>query len=337
MNDSHGQAGMSLVELMIGIALGLLVIAGAISIFVSSKQGFRAQDSAAQMQENARYSINYLAQLIRSADLWGGVRPAFITVGTHSISGPRSSKTCTGEWIANVKDGLHGYQGSAVPSIDCIAAADYLAQSDMIVIRRIDPNTFTTAEEITGKDKAHQNYVRARVGLDGYLYQGNQYAEADQHIANGDGVMNYQYDFQLLFLRRCVIKNGSTCGPQNTTPTLTSLQLQSDGGLSQVALVQNVEQMKFEYGVDSNNDLAVDIYQKAIHISDWNKVLAVRAYIVVRGDVLDYFKDKQTYAMGSDFCHGPAISSCQSKYSNYEGYQRRLVIKDILIRNRVQQ
>lgn len=337
MNSSHNQIGISLVELMISMTLGLLVIAGAISIFIGSKQGFRSQDSASHMQENARFGINYLTQVIRSADFWSGVNPAFITIGTHSISGPKASRTCASEWIANVRDGIHGYQGGATPPIDCITAADYVPQSDMIAIRRIDPDTFTPSGNITNKDNAKRNYLRARVGLDGYLYQGSRYAEANQHIPNDNGVLNYDYDFQLLFLRPCSLKSGASCGAQNKTPTLVSLQLQTDGGVSQIALVENVEQMKFEYGIDGNNDLVVDTYQQSSNITDWNKVLSVRASIIVRGNSLDHLKDTQIYAIGRNFCHGPATSSCQSKYKGYEGYQRRLVTKDIIIRNRAKQ
>ena len=337
MSSRSGQIGISLVELMIGVALGLSIIAGAISIFMGSKQGFRVQDSAGQMQESARFGINYISQLIRSADFWSGVNPAFITLGSHTISGPKAAKTCNQEWIANVLDGLHGYQGAAKPPIDCITPADYVAQSDMLAIRRVDPDTFTPVEKIIDKDHIQRNYVRARVGHDGYLYQGSQSAEADLRIPNGDGVLDYEYDFQLLFLRPCNVKQGSACSAQSKTPTLVSLQLQTDGGVSQIALVDNVEQMKFEYGVDTNIDQVVDSYQQANTISDWNKVLSVRAYIMVRGSALDKFKDKQTYAMGTGFCHGPAQSTCQSKYSGYEGYQRRLITEDILIRNRVRQ
>jgi type IV pilus assembly protein PilW len=234
-----------------------------------------------------------------------------------------------------VREGLRGYQGTTTPPVDCIAATDYASQSDMIAIRRIDPDTFTAAEDIAKRENSNRNYVRARVGLDGYLYQGSQFSQADQHILNGNGVLNYEYDFQLLFLRPCSLKENGSCGAHNSTPTLVSLQLQSDGELSQIALVQNVEQMKFEYGVDTDNDQIIDNYQKADHVSEWDKVLSVRANIIVRGDALDHFKDRQIYPMGTDFCHGPATSSCQSKYSGYEGYQRRLVTKDILIRNRV--
>lgn len=335
MTGDRAQTGLSLVELMISITLGLLITAGVISIFVGNRQGFRAQDSASHMQESARYTIHYLTTLIRMADLWSGIRSSAITIGTHSVTGIKASKLCGSELILNVSEGLRGYQGSSSPPLDCVTPPDYVAQSDMLVIRRVDPDTWTAAEDIPGKDNAKRNYLRVRIGHDGYLYQGSQSAEAEQHIATDNGVLDYAYDFQLLFLRPCSIKQGSNCSTRSTTPTLTSLQLQSDGGLSQVALVQNVEQMKFEYGIDTDDDQIADSYRSARLVGDWNRVKTVRAFIVVRGDALDHFKDDQIYAMGVGFCHGPATSSCASQYRGYEGYQRRLITKDILIRNRI--
>lgn len=338
------QKGISLVELMITITLGLLVVAGVITVFVSSKQGFRVQDSAGRMQENSRFGINYVTQTLRLADLWGGIKPANITIGTNSITGPTGATTCTAAWIANVNDGLHGYEGAATPPIDCIQAADYVANSDMIAIRYIDPNSFTVPSGTTGYQHANQankNYIRTRVGLDGYLYKGSKYAEADTAIPVGNGILNYEYDFQLLFLRPCDIKIGTTCTALadggKPTPTLVSLQLQGDGTVNQVALVDNVEQMQFEYGVDSDGDLVVDTYQSATNVTDWSKVMAVRASIIVRGDALDSFKDTKTYNMTSGFCYGPSTSSCGAKYTGYERYQRRLIVKDIQIRNRIRQ
>ena len=326
---------------MIAITLGLLILAGASSIFISSKQGFRVQDSAGRMQENTRYAINHLSHILRSADFWSGVEPEFIALGAYAINGPSAAKTCNGDWIANVRDGLHGYEGAATPPIDCMSANDYVANSDMVAVRNVDPNTFTAAEDVTLAAKAKRHYVRTRVGANGYLYQGKMHSDADSHIPDGDGVFNYEYDFHLLFLRPCSVKQGSACSKSDDNgkpiPTLVSLQLQTDGGVAQVALVDNVEQMQLEYGLDSDNDLVVDSYQKASAISDWRKVISVRVGIIVRGDALDHFEDTKTYFMPSGFCYGPQSSKCAAKYTGYERYQRRLVVKDILIRNRIRQ
>lgn len=63
---SH-QAGFSLVELMVALVLGLLLSAGVITIFISAKQDYQVQDAVSQVQENGRFSLEFLARDIRMA------------------------------------------------------------------------------------------------------------------------------------------------------------------------------------------------------------------------------------------------------------------------------
>ena len=69
---SH-QLGFSLVELMIALALGLILILGITQIFIGTKQGFVVQQSAAAMQENARFLLGRMARELRMVNLFGCV------------------------------------------------------------------------------------------------------------------------------------------------------------------------------------------------------------------------------------------------------------------------
>lgn len=68
------QKGLSLVELMVAMLVGLILTAGAIQIFISSRQTYRVQENLSRMQENARFAMEYLRRDIRMADYWGCVR-----------------------------------------------------------------------------------------------------------------------------------------------------------------------------------------------------------------------------------------------------------------------
>ena len=61
------QAGMTLIELMIGMTLGLLLLAGLIQIFVSAKTSYLVQDAVARIEENSRFSLDTLTGSIRLA------------------------------------------------------------------------------------------------------------------------------------------------------------------------------------------------------------------------------------------------------------------------------
>lgn len=59
--------GFTLVELMIAMLLGLLIIAGVISIFIANKQSYRTNQALGQVQDSSRIAFELLARDIRGA------------------------------------------------------------------------------------------------------------------------------------------------------------------------------------------------------------------------------------------------------------------------------
>lgn len=66
-----GQRGFSLVELMIAMLLGLILIMGIMQIFIASKQTYGVQQSAATMQENARFVLSRISSELRQVGMFG--------------------------------------------------------------------------------------------------------------------------------------------------------------------------------------------------------------------------------------------------------------------------
>ncbi|MEZ5542041.1 MAG: PilW family protein [Pseudomonadota bacterium] len=58
------QQGFTLVEMMIAIVIGLLLIAGTLSVFLSSKQGYRMASGLSLMQATGRATLDLLAREI---------------------------------------------------------------------------------------------------------------------------------------------------------------------------------------------------------------------------------------------------------------------------------
>jgi type IV pilus assembly protein PilW len=70
--------GLSLIELMIAMVLGLFLIGGVISIFVSNQQSFRDNEGLARIQENARFAFEQLSREVRDA--------GSIPCGVHAVN-----------------------------------------------------------------------------------------------------------------------------------------------------------------------------------------------------------------------------------------------------------
>jgi type IV pilus assembly protein PilW len=67
------QQGVTLVELLIAMLLGVLILAGVIQIFLSAQKSFRLQENLSRVQENGRFAMQFLSRDLRMAGYSGCV------------------------------------------------------------------------------------------------------------------------------------------------------------------------------------------------------------------------------------------------------------------------
>lgn len=67
----YRQNGLSLVELMIAITLGLILMTGVIQLFISSRESFQAQQSTSGIQESGRLASEFINRDLRMAGFTG--------------------------------------------------------------------------------------------------------------------------------------------------------------------------------------------------------------------------------------------------------------------------
>jgi type IV pilus assembly protein PilW len=65
------QQGISLVEIMIAMLLGLILTGGILQMLSSSRQSNRVHEATARMQENGRMGLEVISRDVRMADFWG--------------------------------------------------------------------------------------------------------------------------------------------------------------------------------------------------------------------------------------------------------------------------
>ncbi|MBW2690968.1 MAG: prepilin-type N-terminal cleavage/methylation domain-containing protein, partial [Deltaproteobacteria bacterium] len=64
---SSGQSGLTLVELLVAMAIGLILLTGIFQVFLGSNSIYRTQDSLSRLQENGRFAIELLTQKVHLA------------------------------------------------------------------------------------------------------------------------------------------------------------------------------------------------------------------------------------------------------------------------------
>lgn len=79
MSMKRTQQGISLVELMVAMLLGLILTAGLTQIFTGSQRSFRMAESLARTQETGRIALDILSRDIRNADYWGCTKHSRVT------------------------------------------------------------------------------------------------------------------------------------------------------------------------------------------------------------------------------------------------------------------
>lgn len=70
----HYQRGLSLIEIMVALTLGLILTLGLTQIFVANSQSFRLAEASSRVQESGRIGLSILSREVRNADYWGCLR-----------------------------------------------------------------------------------------------------------------------------------------------------------------------------------------------------------------------------------------------------------------------
>jgi len=104
------QRGVTLVELMVALALGLLVTVALLKVYIDASRMYRFNEGLARLQENGRFALEFIRRDARAAGFWGcnsnatlsnvvsSTNAAFIDVAAGHIAGTQ------GEARANLPD-----------------------------------------------------------------------------------------------------------------------------------------------------------------------------------------------------------------------------------------
>lgn len=106
MLNYHRQRGLTLIEIMVSLVISLFLLAGLLQLFVGTRQSSRVQENLSRVQENGRYTIDYLSRIVRLAGYrsrftiergqsFEDAFPAFPAVQGTNNDGSNSSDTIT--------------------------------------------------------------------------------------------------------------------------------------------------------------------------------------------------------------------------------------------------
>lgn len=303
------QRGLTLIELMVAIVIGLILTAGVLQIFIGSQQTYRFQESLSRIQENGRFALETLARDLRGADYRG--------CGGHSTELNTILKGGFSEDYGFGGEGLRGhtYNGGWTPALDAeLAAQDPDQDSDIIRaftadgagVRIIDQN-FKNANldlEPGGGDRFNEGDIvwatDCRTATEFQITNVQQDATKLVHASNPTPPPGNQSPPQLppytggqvLSFNARAFYVAPSASDASNEPALFRL----DRGGTPQELVEGVERMSLMFGEDTSGNRQVNRYRTAEEIESddaWSNVVAVRVSLLVRGRDENVTEDPQ--------------------------------------------
>lgn len=250
--------GFSLVELMVGLTLGLLVLAAVSAVFISTSNTRDEMERAGKQIENGRYATQLLTEDLRQAGYYGEYDPAPLDTPAAL---PDACTEDTDAMKAALPVHVQGYdQGVAAPT--CIS--DIKANTDIIVLRRASG----CIAGATGCEAQDDDYFYFQTTLcnDELIANPstiNQFVISDN---NANFTLTQRNcttpaDLRKYITRIYFIANNNVEG--DGIPTLKRAEL-TVGSMEIVPLVEGIEDLQFNYGLDTvDADGVPDVYTAA--------------------------------------------------------------------------
>lgn len=270
----HRQAGLTLPEIMIAMAISLILMSALAGLFASSVTTRQQVDREGQKIENARFSIETLSEDIRLAGFFGNYTPAgrWSSVQWQAVSAlERVGGTCTAAALTqgwtNLGTGtvripvpilgFEAHSGSGTQTIDADITAclpNYLAGTDVLVIRRAR-TTAATAEAVAGTLSASKTYLQVSACAtevatnDFTVSTGTTNANPALKRLGCSTVAADRAPVWELITRVYYVASQNEAG--DGIPTLKMIDT-SAGGVTPVTVATNVVDLHLEYGIDGS-------------------------------------------------------------------------------------
>src|SRR5450759_3766389 len=330
------QRGLSLIELMISITIGLLILVALSTLFINQSRSRVELDKSNRMIDNGRYALEVLSDNLRLAGFYGEYVPVS---GVPAVPAtlPDPCSISPSNMAAALQLAVQGYD-AATPTSNIAgppcgltyAAGSNLTLkpgSDILVIRRVS----TATPIVQGVALSGTHYFQASL----CQYDALPFV-LDTNPANftlrtlgstPTSTIPYavlrNFVVQVYFVapsnNATIVVPGSGCTVGDCIPTLKRRELDPTTHVFLTTpLVEGIDYMQIEYGLDTNGDGIADSYVNAPAATDWPNVVAVKMHILARNtESTRSYTDTKTYSLGPGLTVTPGDSYKRHAYTQY--------------------
>lgn len=291
------QRGLTLVELMVSLAIGLFLVVGLAALFASMSSSRSELDKSSRQIENGRYALQILSDEISHAGYYGALANGPV-VPTSVTSLPDPCSITLSDVQASLGFPVQGYAGAATSGLSCLS--NYKPNTAVLVVRRASTSIgFVSGQfniQVSGCAGDAVPYAVATASSALTLHKNT--SPGCLPITGAPTADISPYLIRIFFVSSCsLLTSGGACN--DSVPTLKRVDVNS-GGTTTTALVEGIENIQFEYGVDdAGSDGVPDLYAASPTFAEWSNVMTVRAHILARNiDQTAGHTDTKTYVLG---------------------------------------
>jgi type IV pilus assembly protein PilW len=306
--------GFTLVEIMVAVTIGLIILVAVAQIFATSRATYGLQEGLARVQENGRFSMEFLARDLRMAGYAGclNVNQALNTSADFTASNGLKN---SGDFENAFGPGLHiqGHEWTATgtwnPALPTFGGgATQLVvqeQTDVLVIRRGAEQSYRLTAVLADNEAGITIPETVDIEVDDIILIADcnnvdviqvststvaSPLETLEHADTGTAPGNtanalakaYGGDAEVMKLVARVYYIGWR-GDDNSNPPGLFVREMGQGTMGAAQeLVENVDSMQLIYGEDTTADGSADIYRLPAAITDWSRVVSVRLALLLR-------------------------------------------------------
>ncbi|MEW5973560.1 MAG: PilW family protein [Pseudomonadota bacterium] len=297
--------GFSLVELMIGMTLGLILLLGVTSVLISNQRTYATEDNLSRVQESARQAYDFIARDVRMAGYIGCLSD--VTQFINTLNTPNDFDWDFGHAIV----GHEAVGTNWSPELPGVLAGRPLAGTDVITLRGAYGENTTLEREMPDTSADLKTTAMDPPPLEtddivilsdcraAAVFQVTNYTDANGNVVHntgtgtpGNATKNFNHRFPP---GSQVIKIKTTSYYVGTGASGQPALFRRDGGSDPEELVEGIENMQVEYGEDADGDRDADAYRKAKDVTDWNRVVSTRISLLVRGRDANALDASQPY------------------------------------------
>jgi type IV pilus assembly protein PilW len=313
------QRGISIVEVMVAMTVGLILIAGVGQIYLSGKQTYRMQEAQSRLQESARFALEILTNDIRKAGFMGcisrvqnvnntlnGPPPSFDP--GDGIQGWEANGTGYGTAVAIVANagpvttaaGWTGAGGNILDATMAVPGSDIVriwhGDDSAVVINGITPGASTVVNTGPNSGTSDGDILlisdcQAADWIQACNVQAIGGGASINHVLSAGCVpgnipaaaLKTKVPGELVKLVSNLYYIGKRSNSAANEPALFVRPLSATAapGAGQ-ELVEGVENLQILYGEDTDSASGPNRYVAANDVGDWTKVVSVRVSLLMR-------------------------------------------------------